>query len=88
MVKSRQYNKAQSMLVHAMPQSQRSTLDLDSRQKRQVDVPVTEMNSTTQSVQISTLRSTRTRIACIICVLYIALASFIYTRDYVSQKNA
>ena len=46
MVKGRQYNKALSMLVHAMPQSQRSTLDLYSKQKRQVDVPVTETNST------------------------------------------
>ena len=45
MVKGRQYNKARSMPV---PQSQRSTLDLDSRQKRQVDVPVTETNSTAQ----------------------------------------
>ena len=36
------------MPVHAMPQSQRSTLDLDSKQKRQVDVPVTETNSTAQ----------------------------------------
>ena len=41
MVKGRQYNTAQSIPVHAMPQSQRSTFDLDSRQKRQVDVPVT-----------------------------------------------
>ena len=48
MVKGRQYNKARSMPVHAMPQSQRSTLDLDSRQKQQVDVPVTENNSTAQ----------------------------------------
>ena len=44
-VKGRQYNKARSMPV---PRSQRSTLDLDSRQKRQVDVPVTETNSTAQ----------------------------------------
>ena len=59
----------------------RSTLDLDSRQKRQIDVSVTEMNSTAQY-------STRMRIACMnVCVLYIALASFIYTLDYVSQKN-
>ena len=38
----------------------RSTLDLDSRQKRQIDVSVTETNS----VQIGTVRSTRARIAC------------------------
>ena len=48
MVKGCQYNKARSMPMHAMPQSQRSTLDLNSRQKRQVDVPVTETNSTAQ----------------------------------------
>ena len=31
----------------------------------------------------------RACIACMnVCVLYIALASFIYTWDYVSQKNA
>ena len=48
LVKGRQYNKALSMPVHAMPQSQRSTLDLYSKQKRQVDVPVTETNSTAQ----------------------------------------
>ena len=48
MVKGRQYNKARSMPVHGIPQSQRSTLDLGSRQKRQVDVPVTETNSTAQ----------------------------------------
>ena len=46
------------------------------------------------TVQIGTLRSTPMRIACVahmhmnVCVLYIVLASFIYTRDYVSQKNA
>ena len=52
------------------PQSQRwtSTLDLDSRQKRHIDVSVTEMNST---AQYRSVRSTRTRIACMnVCVLY------------------
>ena len=61
----------------------KSTLDLDSRQKRQIDVSVTEMNST---AQYTSVRSTRTRMN--VYVLYIALASFIYTWDYVSQKNA
>ena len=48
MVKSRQYNKAQSMPVSrvSITITDGSTLDLDSRQKRQVDVPVTETNST------------------------------------------
>ena len=64
----------------------RSTLDLYSRQKRQIDVSVTETNST---AQYRSVRSTRMCIACMnVCVLYIALASFIYTWDYVSQKNA
>ena len=68
----------------------RSTLDLDSRQKRQINVSVTEMNST---AQYRSVRSTRTRIACmnIECMpacYIIPLASFIYTWDYVSQKNA
>ena len=45
-----------------------------------------ELDST---VQIGTVCSTRTCIACMnVCMLYIALASFIYTRDYVRQKNA
>ena len=62
----------------------RSTLDLNSRQ---IDVSVTEMNSTAH-VQYRSVRSTHTRIACMnICMLYIALASIIYTRDYVSQKE-
>ena len=64
----------------------RSTLDLNSRQKRQINVSVTEMNSTAQYRSVS---STRTRIACMnVRELYIVLASFIYTWDYVSQKNA
>ena len=70
----------------------RSTLNLDSRQKRQIDVSVTGLTRQYSTVQIGMVRSTRTRIACAICmnvcVLYIALASFIYTQDYVSQKNA
>ena len=81
---------AQSMRVHAMPQSQRcrSTLDLDSRQKRQIDVSVTGLTRQYSTVQIGTVCSTRMRIACMnVCVLYIALASFIYTRDYVSQSE-
>ena len=64
----------------------RSTLDLDSRQKGQINVSVTEMNST---AQYKSVRGTRTNIACMnVCVLCIVLASFIYTWDYVSQKNA
>ena len=51
----------------------RSTLDLDSRQKRQINVSVTETNSTVQRMNV--------------CVLYIALASFIYTRDYVAKPK-
>ena len=94
-------------------------LDLDSRQKRQIDISVTKTNSIAQTatVQIGTVRSSlasspgpslrvpsplptrregpgdeasssRTRIACMnVCVLYYSAASFIYTRDYVSQKN-
>ena len=65
------------MPVHAMPQSQRSTLDLDSKQKQQVDVPVTETNSTAQYRSVPYAARVRTRIVCIVCVLYIALASFI-----------
>ena len=80
MVKGRQYNKARSMPVHVMPQSQRSILDLYSKQKRQVDVPITETNSTAQYRSGPYVARVR--------VLHIALASFIYTRDYVSQKNA
>ena len=73
-----------SMRVHAIPQSHcrgeldRSTLDLDSRQKRQSDVSVTGLTRQYRSVWYVAR----------VCVLYIALASFIYTRDYVSQKNA
>ena len=64
----------------------RSTLELDSRQRRQINVSVTETNST---AQYRSVHSTHTRIACMnVCMLYIALASFIYTWDYVSQKNA
>ena len=87
-VKGRQYNKARSTSV---PQSQRSTLDLDSRQKRQVDVPVTETNSTVQyrSVPYSYVARVRVLHALYAYACYIiALASFIYTPDYVSQKNA
>ena len=55
----------------------RSTLDLDSRQKRQIQ---TRQHSTDRYVA-----RVRARIACMnVCVLYIALASFIYTWDYVS----
>ena len=56
MVKGRQYNIAQSILAHAMPQSllnhkddlNRSTVDLNSRQKRQIDVSVIKTNSAAQ----------------------------------------
>ena len=96
MVKGRQYNNAHSMHVHMLCLNRRdgldrSTLDLDSRQKQQINVSVIKTNSTAQyrSVRYVYARSTRTRIVCMnVCVLYIALASFIYTRDYVSQKNA
>ena len=60
----------------------RSTLNLDSGQ---IDVSVTETNST---AQYKSVRSTHTCTACInVCVLYIALASVIYTQDYISQKE-
>ena len=59
---------AQSMRVrvHAMPQSQRcrSTLDLDSRQKRRIDVSVTGLTRQYSTVWIGTVRSTRMCIAC------------------------
>ena len=72
-----------------VPQSQRSTLDLDSIQERQVNVPVTETNSTAQYRSVPYVAHVRVlRAYRIVCVLYIALASFIYTQDYVSQKNA
>ena len=86
---------AQSMRVHAICLNHRDELDrltlgLDSRQKRQIDVSVTGLTRQYSTVQIGMVHSTR--IACICMnacgVLYIALASFIYTRDYVSQKNA
>ena len=53
MVKGRQYSNAQSMGVCMLclnhrDELNRSTLDLDSRQKRQIDVSVTETNSTAQ----------------------------------------
>ena len=81
MVKGRQYNNAHSMRVHAnvsitKMNCDRSTLNLDSRQKRQINVSVTKTNSTAQyrSVRYVYARSTRTRIVCMnVCVLYIAL---------------
>ena len=87
MVKGRQYMLC---LNHrARDELNRSTLDLDSRQKRQIDVSVTETNSTAHvHVQYRSVRNKRTCIACMkICMLYIALASLIYTWDYVSQKK-
>ena len=92
MVKGRQYNNAHSMLcLNHRDELDRSILDLDSRQKRQINVSVTKTNSTAQyrSVRYVYARRTRTRIVCMnVCVLYIALGGFIYTRGYVSQKNA
>ena len=59
---------------------------LNSRQKGQINVSVTEMNST---AQYRSVRGTHMHIAWMnVCVLYIVLASFIYTWDYISQKNA
>ena len=56
-------------------------LDLNSRQKRQIDVSVRDkLDSTVQIISVRTC-STCTRIACMnVCVLYIALASFIHTQ--------
>ena len=71
MVKGRQnmHSRCVCMLcLNHRDELDRSTLDLNSRQKRQIDVSVTETNS----VQVGTVRSTRTRIACMnVCVLYI-----------------
>ena len=56
-----------SMRVHAIPQSHcrgeldRSTLDLDSRQKRQSDVSITGLTRQYSTVQIGMVRSTRMR---------------------------
>ena len=81
MVKDHQYISIHGLVYAcAMPQHHRdepnrSTLDLDSRQKRQIDVSVTEMNSTAQYIDIidyvnvvyniyaqyRSVRSTRTR---------------------------
>ena len=58
------------MPVHAMPVSQRSTLDLDSRQKRQVNVSVIETNSTAQYRSVRYVARVCTSIACIVRVLY------------------
>ena len=83
MVKGRQYmHSRKSLHVLCLNHSRQ----IDSRPQRQIDVSVTETNSAAQYISVC---STRTRIACMnVCVLYIALASFIYTWDYVSQKNA
>ena len=55
MVKGRQYNNAQSMhmrmcmlCLNRRDELDKLTLDLDSSQKRQIDVSVTETNSTAQ----------------------------------------
>ena len=57
----------------------------------QIDVSLTETNSTAQYRSVrstSTYGAPNVRDMHAVCVLYIALASFIYTWDYVSQKSA
>ena len=75
MVKGRQYN---SLCVY-MPclnhrdKLDRSTLDRDSRQKRQIDVSVTKTNSTAHAARVSRMRIACMNV-CVLMVLYIALA--------------
>ena len=83
MVKGHQYMHSLCVFYASITEMKvdRSTLDLDSRQKRQIQ---TRQHSTDRYVA-----RVRARTACMnVCVVYIALASFIYTWDYVSQKNA
>ena len=89
MVKGRQYMHGLHVCYASITEMNSTDL-LSTSIVDKSDISMFQLQRRTR--QYSTLyrsvRSTRTRIACMnVYVLYIALASFIYTWDYVSQKN-